>query len=124
MGVVAVLRDLPIAVVGVVAIAEARIAANPVFQQECPHLHGGVDLKAVSREVRLLRLDALHREERSAVCNVHQVAADGAVQLQGVAAAVKVERDAIFVHPKRTVFDHFILIVYKFPCGILADAQP
>ena len=124
MGVVAGLRDLPIAVVGVVAISEARIAANSVFQRECPHLHGGIDLNAVSCEVRLLRLDALHRQERTAVHAVDEVAADGTVQLQGIAAAVEVERDAIFIHPKRTVFDHFILIVYKFPCGILADAQP
>ena len=34
------------------------------------------------------------------------------------------ERHAVFIHPKRTVFDHFILIVYKFPCGVIADAQP
>ena len=81
MGIVAVLRDLPIAVVGVVAIAKSRIAANPVFQQECPHLHGGIDLKAVSCEVRLLRLDALHRQERAVVHAVDEVAADGAVQL-------------------------------------------
>jgi len=124
MGVVAVLRDLPIAVVGVVAIAKSRIAAHPVLQQEGPSLHGGIDLKAVSCEVRLLRLDALHGKERAAVHAVDEVAADGAVQLQGVAAAVKVERHAVFVHPQRTVFDDIVLVVHKFPCGILADAQP
>ena len=81
VGVVAVLRDLPIAVGGVIAVAKPRIAANPISQQECPHLHGGINLKAVSCEVRLLRLDALHRQERAVVHAVDEVAADGAVQL-------------------------------------------
>ena len=34
------------------------------------------------------------------------------------------ERHAVFVRPQCAVFDHFILIIYKFPCGILVDAQP
>ena len=124
MGIVAVLRDLPIAVVGVVAIAKSRIAAHPVLQQEGPSLHGGVDLKAVSCKVGFAGLDALHRKERAAVHAVDKVAADGAVQLQGVAAAVKVERHAVFVHPQCAVLDDVVLIIDEFPGGVLADAQP
>ena len=103
---------------------KSRIAAHPVLQQEGPSLHGGVDLKAVSCKVGFAGLDALHRQERAIVHTVDEVAADGAVELQGIAAAVKVERHAVFVHPQRTVFDDIVLVVHKFPGGILADAQP
>ena len=124
MGVVAVFCDLPIAVVGVVAVAKAGIAANAVFQQEGAHLHSGIDGKAVLGKVGLAGLNALHRKEGAAVYTVDEITADGADQLQGVAAAVKMERDAGFLQPQGAGFDHFLLIVHELPGGILADAQP
>ena len=62
VGVVTVFDDLPIAVVGVVAITEAGIAADPVLEQERAHLHGGIDLKAVSCEIRLAAQRAADRD--------------------------------------------------------------
>ena len=71
MGVIAVLRDLPVAVIGVVAVPQIRVAANAICQQKSPLLHRSVDFQAVSGKVGLTGLDALHREDGAAVGDVH-----------------------------------------------------
>ena len=66
----------------------------------------------------------LRREKHIAVHVVDEIAADAAIQLQGIAAAVKVQRHTVFVRPQCAVLNNIFLIIYKFPCRILIDAQP